>query len=155
MFIKYIHQQSLAVVWAIWWLLNYLKGCHLTVRTNHDALKWILNSTELTCKQWQLATAFVRIQIWCCPTCCNWMPENWRIFATEENWIRPDPDWRRYLNTMHHTIPASKNTGGVLTICTIMTWMTTEKVSDYLQYTQMHLAWNWNTMNDRKLRVTS
>lgn len=44
------HRECLEVVWAVFLLRPYLEGFRLTVCTEHDVLKWILNLTDWTGK---------------------------------------------------------------------------------------------------------
>ena len=39
------NKECLAVVWAVLSLRPYLEGTRFLIRTNHDALKWLLNLT--------------------------------------------------------------------------------------------------------------
>lgn len=50
------HRECLAVVWAVLMLRYYLEGARFTIRTNHDALRWILNMADATGKlaRWRL-----------------------------------------------------------------------------------------------------
>ena len=41
-------RECLAIVWSMRTLRTYLEGTRFTVRTDHDALRWILNLTDLT-----------------------------------------------------------------------------------------------------------
>lgn len=49
-------RDCLAIVWSILLLRPYLEGCRLTIRTDHDSLRWILNLTGATGRlaRWQL-----------------------------------------------------------------------------------------------------
>lgn len=51
------HYKGLTVVWAVLWLQPYLEGSLLTVWTDLDAIKWILDLTYFTGRlvRWQLS----------------------------------------------------------------------------------------------------
>ena len=53
------HRECLAVVWAVLLLRPYLEGTRYTIRTDHDALRWILNMADATGKlaRWRLRLA--------------------------------------------------------------------------------------------------
>ena len=50
------HKECLAVVWAVLMLRPYVEGTHFVVRTDHQALKWILDLKESTGRlaRWRL-----------------------------------------------------------------------------------------------------
>lgn len=45
------HRECLAVIWAVLILRPYLEGTRFTIRTDHDALRWILNMSDATGKR--------------------------------------------------------------------------------------------------------
>ena len=53
------HRECLAVIWAIMLLRPYLYGTTFTLRTDHDALKWLLNMDSATGQlaRWRLRLA--------------------------------------------------------------------------------------------------
>lgn len=59
------HLECLTVAWAGLLLQLYLRGCRFTIRTSHEALKWILNLTDLTDKleSWRLRLSGLKFDI--------------------------------------------------------------------------------------------
>lgn len=130
------HLECLAVLWAVFLLCPYVEGCRFTVRTDHDALKRILNLTAWTSlRASTLATTFVQIGsrhrsfIW------YQAPGSKRAVVTkddEERRIRIRDKIQLLCTTP--SSPLGKGGQG-LYVCIIATRISTKTTSEYLNYT--------------------
>lgn len=59
------HQGFFSMVWAVLLFLSDVEVCQLTVTTDHNALKWILNLTDLTGKLvfWRLRLSEFKFEV--------------------------------------------------------------------------------------------
>lgn len=59
------HRECLAVIWAVLILRSYLKGSRFTIRTDHQALRWILNMSDATGKMeiWRLRLSELELDV--------------------------------------------------------------------------------------------
>ena len=77
-------RQCYAILWAITSLRPYIEGTHFTVRTNDDALRWIMTLTESSCRitRWRLRPAEFDFMIEYCPGRLHQVPDApSRLFA--------------------------------------------------------------------------
>lgn len=80
------HGEFLAVIWAVLMLITYVEARRFTIRTDHDALRWILNMENVKLSRWLLRLQVIALYVvlLCLGSVCGEEPKHvlTRTFVT-------------------------------------------------------------------------